>query len=331
MLLASGGGPSVTGPVWIPEAPPSLETFLAPTLQPIPLIPVIALVLGLLYLAGAIRLWIARRRWPLWRTLVFLVGCALTALITGAGIEGYGLRMFSVFMFQQLTLMMVVPPLLLLGRPGTLLLRATPHRGVGTAALRTAHLGLRSKLGRLALHPSVMIPLFLVSFYGIYLSNLADMLLPTWYGHVGLELLFLVAGVTFTVPLLSTDPLPVEPTHLGRLVDVFIEIALHAFFGVIVMMATTPLVEFFATPPASWNVDPMADQFLAGGLAWAYGEIPTVLLLLLVMMRWQRDDSRKSARAAAEADLHGDHDLDAYNAYLARLSQRKERAPARPV
>ena len=46
--------PWVSGPVWIPEAPPSWETYLAPTLQPIPLIPGIALVLGVLYLAGAL-------------------------------------------------------------------------------------------------------------------------------------------------------------------------------------------------------------------------------------------------------------------------------------
>ena len=127
MLSVTMVDPSVEGPVWVPTEPPSLENFLAPTMQPIPLIPAIALVLAVLYLAGATRLWTARRRWSVWRTLCFLTGCAATAVTMGAGIEGYGLRMFSVFMFQQLTLMMFVPALLVLGSPGTLLLLSLIH------------------------------------------------------------------------------------------------------------------------------------------------------------------------------------------------------------
>lgn len=316
--------PGVAGPVWVPAAPPSLETLLAPTLQPVPVIPVLAALMALAYLAGAVRLWTTHRRWPVWRTLVYLAGCALIAVTMGAGIEGYGLRMFSVFMFQQLTLMMAVPPLLVLGRPGTLLLRATPHRGPGRLVLRVAHAGLRSPLARLAIHPGFMIPLFLIAFYGIYLSELDDLLLPNWYGHIGLELLFLASGVLFTIPLLSTDPLPVRQTHLGRFVDIFSEMPLHAFFGVIIMMSVAPVVKFFGTPPAAWDIDPITDQGVAGALAWSYGELPSLLILLYIMIRWQRDETRRSRAADTDADLYGSPDLDAYNAYLQRLGSRTE-------
>jgi putative membrane protein len=320
--------PGVTGPVWVPALPPTLETMLAPTLQPVPLIPVLAALMALAYLAGAARLWAANRRWPLWRTVVFLAGCALIAVTMGAGIEGYGLRMFSVFMFQQLTLMMAAPPLLILGRPGTLLLRATPHKGPGKLVLRLAHAGLRSRLSRFAIHPGFMIPLFLIAFYGVYLSELADTLLPTWYGHTGLELLFLAAGILFTVPLISTDPLPIRQTHFGRLIDIFSEMPLHAFFGVILMMATTPIVGFFANPPEAWGLDPVSDQGVAGGLAWSYGELPSLLILLFIMVRWQRDESRQSQRADADAEINGTPELDAYNDYLARLRRREDTPPA---
>lgn len=315
---------SVAGPVWIPTEPPSLENFLAPTLQPIPLIPAIAVVMGLLYLAGAARLWTARRRWPVWRTLCFLTGCAALAVTMGAGIEGYGLRMFSVFMFQQLTLMMAIPPLLVLGSPGALLLRATPHRGPGALLLRLAHFGLRSRWGRIAIHPALLVPLFLISFYGIYFSDLDDLLLPTWYGHIGLELLFLASGILFTVPLLSAGPLPTKQTYGSRLADIVPEMPLHAFFGVIIMMAPLPVVDFFATPPAHWGIDPIADQVLAGSLAWSYGELPSLLILLFIMAQWHRDDARRAARDDAEAALKGTPELDAYNAYLDQLHRRTE-------
>lgn len=310
----------IQGPVWVPAEPPSLENYLAPNLQPIPLIPAVMLVVALLYLAGAMRLWATGRRWAVIPTILFMLGCAIVIVVMGAGIEGYGLRMFSVFMFQQLTLMMVVPALLVLGRPGTLLLKATPHRFGGGMVLRAALGALRSRAARIAIHPAFMVPLFLMCFYGLYFSGIADALLPYWYGHVGLEILFLASGILFTVPLLSTDPLPRRQSHPGRLIDIFAEMPLHAFFGVVIMMATTPMVDFFSQLPASWNIDPMTDQGVAGGLAWAYGELPSLLILLLIMVRWRRDDTAATARRDREYDIGGGNpDLEAYNDYLRRL------------
>lgn len=310
------------GPVWIPSDPPSMATYLAPTIQPVPVIPVIGLVLAGLYLAGAIRVWASGRRWSPWATLSFVSGCAVLVVVMGAGVEGYGLEMFSVFMFQQLTLMMTVPPLLVLGRPGTLLLRSVPHNRAGAVVLSGARWGLRSWVGRVALHPVLMIPLFLLCFYALYFSPLAGRLLSTWGGHVGLELLFLVAGILFTVPVLSRDPLPSPQGYLGRAADMFIEMPTHAFFGVIVMMSTTPMVSAFTHPPASWGVDVLADQETAGGLAWSYGELPALIMLLIVFARWRKDEARTTA-AADQQTLHHDPDLDAYNAYLQRLAQQR--------
>ncbi|WP_298991782.1 cytochrome c oxidase assembly protein [uncultured Pseudokineococcus sp.] len=310
------------GPVWVPTAPPSLATLFAPTLQPLPVLPALAVVMATAYLAGAVRMWTTGRRWSPWATLSFLSGCAVLVVVMGFGIEGYGLRLFSAFMFQQLTLMMAVPPLLVLGRPGTLLLRATPHHGAGRMVLCGAHWGLRSRAGRVLLHPAFMVPLFLVCFYGLYLTDLASLVLSTWAGHTGLELALLAAGVLFTAAVLSRDPLPVRQSHLGRAADMFLEMPLHAFFGVIVMLSVTPLVTVFAAPPPGWGVDVIADQELAGALAWSYGEIPSVLLLLIIFVRWHREEDRGSRARDRYVDQHGDADLEAYNAYLRQLPHR---------
>ena len=307
------------GPVWLPTEPPSWETFLAPTLQPIPVIPVLGLLAAAAYLAGAIRVWASGRRWSPWATLSFLTGCAVLVVVMGAGVEGYGLEMYSVFMFQQLTLMMAVPPLLVLGRPGTLLLRATPHTRMGRPVLIAARWGLRSGAGQVVLHPALMIPLFLLCFYALYLSPLAGNLLGTWTGHLSLELLFLLAGILFTIPVLSRDPLPRPQGHLGRAADMFIEMPTHAFFCVIVMMASAPLVSAFTHPPATWGVDVLADQGVAGALAWSYGELPSLIMLLIIFVRWNKDETRRTRAADRRIDQYGDPELDAYNDYLRRL------------
>ena len=313
--------------VSIPDSPPSLGQFLAFDLQPVPLIPIIGVALAAVYLLGAVRLWASGRPWPVWRTLTFLLGCLIIVLVTGLGVEGYGYVMLSVFMFQQLTLMMLVPPLLILGLPGTLLLRATPHHGWGRFVLRFAFIGLRSRGSRWLLHPVVTVPLFLFFFYGLYLAGLADLILALPFGHLGLELSFLAAGILFTIPILSDDPLPVRMSFPARVLDLTAEVALHAFFGVIVMMSPFLLADSFGTPPPSMGVNPLADQGIAGGLAWSYGEAPTVLMMLYILRRWFHDDTSKAALADRRSDVHGDTELDSYNEYLAELRNRELRRP----
>ncbi|WP_194421569.1 cytochrome c oxidase assembly protein [Microbacterium abyssi] len=305
---------------WTPDVPPTLETLIAPTATPFPVLPLIAVLLAVVYLVGALRLWVKGRRWPLWRTISFLLGCVLLAAVTGLGVEAYGYAMVSVFMFQQLTLMMTVPPLLVLGSPGNLLLRATPHRGIGRIVLQCAHIGLRSRAGRWALSPWCTVPLYLLAFYGLYLAGSADIILALTGGHIALEVAFLVAGVLFTIPVLSSDPLPIRMGHGGRALDVFAEAALHAFFGVFLMMGSTILVGSFVSSTEILGIDPLEDQRLAGGLAWSYGEAPTVLMLIYVMHRWFRDDTATAAAADRYVDAHGNAELDAYNQYLNKLS-----------
>ena len=307
---------------WISDTPPTLEAFLTPILPPVPVLPVLGLLMAVMYLAGAIRLWRQGRRWSVARTVCFLLGCIVLVAVTGLAVEGYGYLLFSVFMFQQLTLMMAIPPLLVLGSPGTLLLRATPHRGLGRVILRLALAGLRSRIARWALSPWIAMPLFLMSFYGFYLGGLADPILQTSGGHPLLEIAFLAAGVLFTIPILSNDPLPVRMTYPGRAMDLFAEAALHAFFGVFLMMSPTLFVETFAGPTTALGIDPLDDQWLAGALAWSYGEGPTVVMLLYVMHRWFRDDTARAAKADKYADAHGDPELDAYNAYLDALRKK---------
>ncbi len=307
---------------WIPADPPTFLGFLMPVPLPFPVLPALAALLAAGYLIGAVRLWVQGRRWSVWRTVCFLTGCLVLAAVTGLGVEAYGYALLSVFMFQQLSLMMAIPPLLVLGSPGTLLLRATPHHGVGRLVLRAAHLGLRSRVSRWMLSPWVALPLYLFAFYGLYLADLADRILAAPAGHIALEVAFLMSGILFTIPVLSADPLPVRLSHGGRALDVFAEAALHALFGVFLMMAPGLLVEHFTASTIALGVDPLNDQWLAGALAWSYGEGPTLLILLYIVHRWFRDDSTRAAAAARYADVHGDPELDAYNAYLRTLGQK---------
>lgn len=285
-----------------------------------------AIVLAVLYLVAAVSARQRGRRVSLWRAVAFVAGCALLWAITGTGVEPMGKALFSVFMFQQLTLMIAVPSLLVLGAPAQVALHALPRSGLGGRVHRGCAEIARSRLARLALHPAVGIGLFLAAYYGLYLSPLAGVVLANPLGDLLLESCFLVVGLLFAVPVLSSGPLPRLVSHGERALDVFVEMALHAFFGVLLMVSKTPLVPTFAAASTALGVDPLADQAFAGGLAWSYGEGPAVLTLLYVMERWFRAEKRAGTRTDSAAVADEEAQLATYNARLASLQKREPRS-----
>ena len=71
---------------------------------------------------------------------------------------------------------------------------------------------------------------------------------------------------------------------------------------------------------------PVSREFwLAGALAWSYGEGPTLFMLIYVVHRWFRDDTRRAVEADRHADVHGHAELDAYNEYLTALARKDAR------
>ena len=310
-----------------PPAPPTLTALLSWDLPPLPILPIAGIVMAGLYCWGLIRMHRRGIEWSRGRSSSFLIGCVALVLVTGLQVERYGYSLFSVFMFQHLTLSMLVPPLLVVGSPGRLLLRATSHHGVGRWVLIAALTGLRSRAGRIALHPGLTIPLFLFSYYGLYLSSIFDALAVTEIGHVSMEVFFFASGLLFIIPVLAVGPLPVRQSNLGRLFDLFVEMPLHVFFGVILMMSSTPMLATFASPPPGWGVDPVDDQKLAGALAWSYGEPVALLVVLIFCIQWNRDEKNESAAADRRADEDGYSELNADNDFLKKIGT-ETRAPA---
>ena len=313
----------MTGPMWMPTAPPTLERLLAWHPQPLPVEPLACLLALTLY---GLAVWRLRRRgdrWPLHRTLLWTTGVLTVAAVTCTGVGGYGMEMFSVHMVQHMVLSMLSPILLLLGAPLTLALRTLPTAGRSRTGPRELLIRLlHSRLARVVSSPLFTLPLFIASLYGLYFTSLFDFLMRSWLGHEWMLAHFLVTGLLFFWPILGVDPAPRRPSHLLRLLELFVGMPFHAFFGIALMMSSTLFATYFSHPPAAWHLSPLSDQNTGGGIAWAFSEIPTLLVLMAVLVQWAGSDRRTAVRTDRQADRDHDAELAAYNAYLARLATR---------
>ncbi|MEV8105059.1 cytochrome c oxidase assembly protein [Streptomyces sp. NPDC088135] len=276
-----------------------------------------------LYTYAVLRL---RRRgdsWPAGRIVFFVVGVLSIALVMCTKLNDYGMVMFSVHMVQHMVISMLSPILLLLGAPVTLTLRALPVAGRGRTGPRELLLKLlHSRYMKVITHPVFTIPLFIASLYGLYFTPLFDFLMGSRTGHIAMMVHFLAVGLVFFWPIMGVDPGPHRPGYVMRMLELFAGMPFHAFFGIALMMATTPMVGTYQHPPASLGIDALSDQGWAGGIAWAFSEIPSVLVLIALVFQWYRSEQRTAKRSDRAADRDGDQELQAYNAYLASLQAR---------
>jgi len=81
--------------------------------------------------------------------------------------------------------------------------------------------------------------------------------------------------------------------------------------------------DFYRSLALPWVPDPLRDQQLGGGLAWASGELPLLLVVIALLIQWSRQDERSARRDDRRADADGDADLTAYNAMLRRLATQR--------
>jgi cytochrome c oxidase assembly factor CtaG len=235
--------------------------------------------------------------------------------------------MFSVHMGNHMLLSMLAPILLVLGGPMTLALRAIPPAGKeappGPREWLLAF--VNSPVSRFLTHPIVALVLFVGSFYGLYFSGLFDAALPEHWAHLAMNLHFMLAGYVFYWPVVGIDPAPRRLPPLGRLGLLFAAIPFHAFFGIALMSAQYVIgQEFYSQLALPWVTDLLVDQRLGGGLTWASGEIPLLVVVIALVVQWARDDEREARRGDRRAESDGDADLNAYNEMLARLAKRDQ-------
>lgn len=308
--------------------PPEFEWWRIATEWKIDLMWLLIVVFGIFfYVAGHWRL--ARRgdHWPISRTLSFVAGMLVLAIATQSGLALYGTYLFSVHMVGHMFLSMAVPLLFVLSAPVTLASRAIVARKDGSRGAREWILSVvHSRYLGIIGHPLAASAIFALSLIVFYYSPLFEWALEEHLGHQWMIVHFILSGYLFAQALVGIDPTPHNPPYPLRLMIVLATMAFHAFFGLSLIYGTGLLApEWYGAMGREWGISPLLDQQRGGELAWGLGEIPTLVLAILVTYSWSKSDDRKNKRRDRQADRDGDMELNAYNEML----QARQRAEQR--
>ncbi len=328
--------------------PPFNWTQAATSWQFAPVVTAFAVLAAGLYLWGVARVRVRHpaRPWPLWRTLVFLLGLLVIVVATMSGVGRYDDTLFWDHMVQHLLLLMVAPPLLVSGQPMTLLLHAS-RNPVHTWAKRA----LRSRPVHWVTWPLLGTALYAATVVGTHLTSFLSYVESNEAVHQAEHVLFLVVGYLYFLPLIGKEPIGWRVAYPLRLFLLFLAMPVDAFTGVVLGSMTSD--PFHAMKPRPWGPSPVQDLHDGGAVMWIGGAAIMLVLILAVFFAWSRErrpsagmgwlETARRVNLAAvtsegvsavppgavgavpviseSVDVDADEaSLEAYNAYLARLN-----------
>jgi cytochrome c oxidase assembly factor CtaG len=238
-------------------------------------------------------------RWPLGRTLSFVVlGLGSLFFATSSGLGAYDTTLLSVHMVQHMVLSMVVPLFLALGAPVTLMLRTLRNR-----PRRVLLTVLHSRVARVLSFPPLTFLLFVISPWALYFTSWYDASLRSVYVHEMMHVHLVLVGCLFFWPLVGIDPVPGRVQFPFRLLLIVLTLPFHAFLGVTIMGQEELIAgSWYRALPMSWLPSPAADQHVAGGILWASGDLVGLVFLGVLFSQWVRSSMREAVREDRRLD-----------------------------
>jgi cytochrome c oxidase assembly factor CtaG len=263
-------------------------------------LPWIGIVLAItLYLAavGIVDRAHPAKRVPRWRIAAWLAGVAAVAVALVSAVHIYSGSVFTVHMAQHLLLAMVAPPLLALGAPMTLTLRAASPRVRRSVLLPVLH----SWPVKAISWPPVGWTLFAVVMWATHFSPLFNAALENQALHSAEHLLYLAAGILFWWPVIGADPIRWRLSPIGRMAYLAAQMPFNTAVGLAIYFAPTILYPHYALLGRTWGPDPLTDQQLAGIVMWGFGDVILLGALVLAVEAWLRADEKRSRRTRERA------------------------------
>lgn len=238
---------------------------------------------------------------PRWHAWAFGGGIGLLLLSLVSPIDTYSDDLFWVHMLQHIMLVMLAPPLLLLGAPITLALRSASPRVRATYLLPL----LNSRLARFFTYPAVGLIIFIGAVWIWHIPALYD----TAIGSEGLHFLehasFVTGALLFWWLIIGVDATHLRPGYVGRVAILILAILQTIGLAAIITSAGDPLYDTYEQLAATrdWGPDALLDQRIGGGIMWVPGAMMLALAVLATVYFWAEHEGFKGRQGDMVREL----------------------------
>lgn len=275
----------------------------------------------------------------------FVAGIAVLLLTVSSAIDAYAMALFWDHMIEHLLLIMVVPAVLVLGHPLTVLRAAAAT--YGKEGVVDSFLGSRPVA--LLTHPGVGLVLYTAVIVGTHLTGFMDAMASHGWLMWAEQWLYVLTGYVYLLPLLGAEPIRWRLPYLARPALILLGMTPDTVVGIVLLQSTHDMFPVMEGRHPSWAPAPLDDLHIGGALMWVGGDGLMMLFgvgVILAMITHPGSDQmigrtlenvRRRALTAHltatggmapddDVDIDDDAMLDAYNQMLARMHAQSEPA-----
>ncbi len=189
--------------------------------------------------------------------------------------------LFSAHMAQHLLLMLVVPPLLLLGVPGWLV----------DKVLRSPRV---LAVSRFLTRPLVAFTFFNAVLVLWHMPVLYDLTLRERDIHILEHVMFLGVAVLMWWPVLSLAKELPRASYITQMVYLFLLPTVPGILGAVITFSDKVLYPWYAEAPRLWNISATTDQEIGGIIMWVPGGMAFLTVLIIVFLVWANQEESKN-------------------------------------
>ena len=258
--------------------------------------------LALAAVAGLAYFWAYRRmrrdspdfRFPAWHAWCFGAGWALLLLGLASPVDAYSDDLFWVHMLQHVLITMAIAPLLLLGAPATLALRAASPR------VRRTYLAplLNSRLVRVLTFPPVAVAIFIGGVWLWHLPDAYDAAIADQWLHFLEHGIFLFGALLFWWTVIGVDASRLRPGHVWRAAILVIAILQNIGLGLILTNIGEAAYQTYVDAAAAraWGPDALTDQRIGAGIMWVPGSMMFAIGVVATVYFWAEREGFRGRR-----------------------------------
>ena len=238
-------------------------------------------------------------RFPRWHVAAFATGLVVLLLALVSPIDSYGDDLFWVHMVQHMLMVMVVAPLLLLGAPVTLALRASPER------MRRQYLIplVESRLARVLTYPLVALGLFVAALWVWHLPVAYEAAIENDMLHAFEHISFLAGAMLFWWLVVAVDATRLRPGHVGRIALLIAALLQNIALALILTSLSEPAYDVYVDVMRDWGPSALTDQRIGGGVMWVPGAMMFFFAILVTVYYWAEREQFNGRRGDMIRDL----------------------------
>ena len=233
--------------------------------------------------------WLLRRAGapflPPWRAITFLAGFFSLWVALASPMDVFNGSVLTAHMLQHMVLMMIAPPLILLGAPLIPMVRGLPIFAAREFAGPFVNWSLAQKVGNMLTNPVCALLLMGVAMFAWHTPALYELALRSSMWHQVEHACFFLMSLIFWWPVVQPWPSKTQWPRWAMVPYLLIADLQNTALSAILCFSDRVLYPSYSTTPRLFGFSALEDQVAAGAIMWVMGSLAYVVPAIVIAIQ----------------------------------------------